>query len=209
MKKPLFLLSIVCIALLLSACSKSTLNAPSQTTSVPTAPPKPVINLSLAVLGGSIHAFDQKFGANTCCYRNGWTPPHGPYVAVEDDTYNDMTLDETSLHRVALIEIQPPLDGPTAVWSASSVTSICTAYLPPDATYQGSFEETLADMTKGGVMVYDSPLLANSLPPKDFIDRNGQPGKPGTLYVYFDYLPDANHIGSCFLDVRGNDGQRV
>lgn len=220
MKKTLLLIFLVFMALLLSAGSYTTQTTPSQTTSapttlptsaqvtkVPTAPPKPTINLNLAMLGGSIHAFDQKFGSNNCCYRNGWTSLNGPYVAVEDDTYNGLNVDETSLNRVVLIEIQPQSDGQTtnSVWSASNATSICNAYLPSDAKYQSSFLVPLADLTKGSVKVYYSTLLANSLPAKDFVNRNGKPGKPGTIYVYFDYNPDVSHIGGCYLDLQGND----
>ncbi len=220
LKKTLPLIFVAFMALLLSACgdtAQSTLPqttsvpttqpTPGQVTRVPTAPPKPTINLSLAILGGSIHAFDQKFGSNNCCYRNGWTPPNDPYVAVEDDTYNGLNVDETSLNRVVLIEIQPQSDGQTAdsVWSASNATSICNAYLPPDAKYQSSFLVPLANVTKGSVKVYLSTLLANSLPAKDFVDRNGKQGKPGTIYVYYDYHYDASHIGGCTLDLQGND----
>ena len=217
MKKTLLLIFFVLVALLLSSCGDTTQSISSQTTSAPTtqqtsaqatnvltAPPKPTISLNLAILGGSIHAFDQKFGSNNCCYRNGWTPPNGPYVAVEDDTYNGLNVDETSLNRVMLIEIQPQSDGQITdpVWSASNATSICNAYLPPDAKYQSSLLVPLADLTKGSVKVYDSTRLANSLPAKDFVNRNG---KPGTIYVYFDYSPDASHIGDCYLDLQGND----
>lgn len=220
LKKTLLLIFLAFMALLLSACGDTAQSTPPQTTivpttqptpeqvtRVPTAPPKPTINLSLAILGGSIHAFDQKFGSNNCCYRNGWTPPNGPYVAVEDDTYNGLNVDETSLNRVVLIEIQPQSDGQTTdlVWSASNATSICNAYLPPDAKYRGSFVVPLANLTKGSVKVYHSTLLANSLPAKDFVDRNGKQGKPGTIYVYFDYHYDASHIGGCILDLQGND----
>ena len=215
MKKTLILIFFVFMTLLLSACGETTQSTTSQTTfaptrqptSAPTTPPKPTINLNLAMLGGSIHAFDQKFGSNNCCYRNGWTPPSGPYVAVEDDTYNGLNVDETSLNRVVLIEIQPQPDGQTTdpVWSVSNATSICNAYLPPDAKYQSSFLVPLADLTKGSVKVYYSTLLANSLPSKDFVDRNGKQGKPGTIYVYFEYHPDASHIGGCYLDLQGND----
>jgi ABC-type Fe3+-hydroxamate transport system substrate-binding protein len=122
MKKTLLMIVTVFMVLVLSACGIITQSTPSQTTSapttqptqkiaaptiqptsaqvteVPTVPPKPVISLSLAVLGGSIHAFDQKFGSNNCCYRNGWTLPNGPYVAVEDDTYNRESGHLTFLH---------------------------------------------------------------------------------------------------------------
>lgn len=220
MKKTLIPIIFVFMALLLSACGDTTQSTPSQTTSapttqptsvlvtkVPTAPPKPTINLNLAVLGRSIHAFDQKFGSNNCCYRNGWTPPNGPYVAVEDDTYNGLNVDETSMNRVVLIEIQPQSDGQTTdpVWSALNTARIYNAYLPPDAKYQSSFLVPLADVTKGSVKVYYSALLAHSLPAKDFVDRNGKQGKPGTIYVYFDYHYDASHIGECILDLQGND----
>lgn len=220
MKKALVLIFFVCMALFLSACGDTTQSTPSQTTTAsttqptaaqvsksPTVPPKPTISLSLAILGGSIHAFDQKFGSNNCCYRNGWTPPNGPYVAVEDSTYNGLNVDETSLNRVVLVEIQPQSDGQTSdpVWNASNATSICNTYLPPDATYQSGFLVPLGDLTKGSVKEYHSTLLANSLPAKDFVDRNGKQGKPGTVYVYFDYHYDAGHIGGCYLDVQGND----
>ena len=218
--KKMLLIVFVIMTLLMSACGDTTQSTPSQTTSdpttqptservtkVPIAPTRPTINLNQAILGGSIHAFDQKFGSNNCCYRNGWTPPNGPYVAVEDDTYNGLNVDETSLNRVVLIEIQPQSDGQTTdpVWSASNATRICNAYLPPDAKYQSSFLVPLADLTKGSVKVYYSTLLANSLPAKDFVSRNGKPDKSGTIYVYFDYNPDASHIGGCYLDLQGND----
>jgi len=220
MKKTLLLIVFAFMTLLLSACGDTTQSAPSQTTSapakqptseqvtrVPTAPTKPTINLNQAILGGSIHAFDQKFGPNNCCYRNGWTPPNGPYVAVEDDTYNGLNVDETSLSRVVLIEIQPQSNGQTTdpVWSASNATSICNAYLPPDAKYKSGFLVPLANLTKGSAKVYFSTLLANSLPAKDFVDRNGKQGKPGTIDFYYDYHYDASHMGGCILDLRGND----
>ena len=35
-------------------------------------PSYPTIPASATTLGGSVVSFDKKFGANNCCYRNGW-----------------------------------------------------------------------------------------------------------------------------------------
>jgi hypothetical protein len=167
---------------------------------------KPTISLSSAILGGSINAFDKKFGSDNCCYENGWTPPNGPLVSVWDASYGRLG-DENSLQRVVRISIQPQSNGQTdtPVWSASTAATICDAYLPPDANFQFGYTVPLANLTQGYTKVYYSALLANTLPNQDFIGKDGNQGKLGLLYVYFSYNYDADHIGHCTLGVRSKD----
>ena len=171
----------------------------------PTPTPNPTIALSDAILGGSIHAFDQKFGANNCCYRNEWTPPTGPAVGVWDDTYSQWNnLDESSMNRVVRIDILPQ---GSDIWSTSQAATICDVYLPSDAKYQAEYTVPLGNLTQGSVKVYYSTLLANALPAHDFIGKDGKQGKSGTIYIYFDYSYNGGsiNIGDCVVGIKGND----
>lgn len=205
---------IVLAILLLSACGKSSQFAQAQPTSTthiiqtaltkaPTVQSQPTIGLNQAILGGSIHAFDQKFGANNCCYRNEWTPLNGPNVGVWDESYNGLNVDETSMNRVVRIYIEPQ---GSDVWNASTSANICNRYLPPDFKYQSNYTVPLGNLTSGLVKVYYSTLLANTLPVHDFIGKDGKQGKPGTIYVFFNYSYDLStvNIGYCVLGVEGN-----
>lgn len=217
--------SLLICFLLLCSCSGDSFSststyAPGQTTTVSpvatgspsstqhvTSVPQPLISLNLAILGGSIYAFDKKFGSDNCCFYTGWTPSNGPYVAVWDDSYTDLNFDETSQNRVVRISIEPQSNDPTytPAWDARAAANICNSYLPPDAIFQSGYAVFQAGATEADIEVYYSSLLAHTLPVQDFIDRRGDPGTPGLIYVYFRYNDDANHIGHCTLGVRGQD----
>ena len=81
----------------------------ASTPSSPTATPKGgVIPQGAATLGGSVFAFDKKFGANNCCFENGWTY-QGPYSQMWTGVYTGgadslRKVDERSTQRVVGVE---------------------------------------------------------------------------------------------------------
>jgi hypothetical protein len=164
--------------------------------SVPTDTPPPGIPQATAVLGGSVFAFDQRFGANNCCSENGWTY-QGPYgqmwtgVDIEQTGYGGSTakLDERSLARVMGIEIGSG-GGIETSWTMAQATAICDRFLPSDATYQKSTYVYGGSSARGIRLNYTSASLANTLPPSDFTrtDTTGtRPSPPGTFYVFYQY----------------------
>lgn len=168
----------------------------------PTATPKGgTIPQTSAVLGGSVVAFDKKFGASNCCYENGWTY-QGPYgqmwtgVYTGDSTTN---VDESSKERVFGIENSGPLLSDMNV-TLSQAKTICGSFIPPDAKYQESTQVNTHSLVQGFEFRYISASLANTLPASDFKDVNGKPTAPGTFYIFYDYgLGPTSSIGWCRL----------
>jgi hypothetical protein len=170
----------------------------------PTSTPLPTINANAAILGGSVVAFDRKFGADNCCYENGWDLANFWIGVYTDESASQRFIDEHStapVRGIRIIPRNPTWQPDEAVWSHQKAIQICSAYLPPDAVFQKTYPKMLADTVMGEIHVYSSKLLANTLPHADFTDEQGQPEQPGLFFVYYDhhYQDDADHIGYCAL----------
>lgn len=157
----------------------------------PTATPKgPTIPQTSAVLGGSVFAFDKRFGANNCCYDNGWTY-QGAYSQMWTGVYigsagSLTSVGERSTQRVVGIENAGPMVSDMS-WTMGQAKAICGSFIPPDAKYQGSSQVNTHSLIQGFELRYTSASLANTLPSNAFKDVNGKPTAPGMLYVFYDY----------------------
>src|SRR6266700_151119 len=154
----------------------------------PTPTPHPKINANAAILGGSVVAFDRKFGADNCCYLNGWDLADFWIGVSTDESASQRFIDEHSHAPVRGIRIDtrnPSGQGGEAVWNHQKAVQICSAYLPPDAVFQKTYPKMLANAVMGEIHVYSSQLLANTLPHADFTDEQEHPEQPGLLFVYY------------------------
>jgi len=153
---------------------------------------KPVgIAESKAVLGGSVFAFNNKFGDNNCCNRNGWetnTMWVGVYTA-EDSSRWYQAVGEQSHERVVGIHMKPYNtdinQAGTPVWDMPTAKRVCDMYVPPDAKLQTTYQHVYAGLVDGTIKEYYSPLLAHTLPSSDFTDANGHLEKQGLFFVFF------------------------
>lgn len=158
-------------------------------TRVPTKVPKQIstpaqqlsIANNIAVLGGTISAFDNKIGASNCCIRNGWDDGNiwvGVYTA-EDGGQWYQAVGEQSNEHVVGIYLNPyntTFSGGTPVWSSTQGKKVCYAYLPSDTKFI---------KTMNGRDEFYSSLLAHTLPSSDFTDSNNHANTPGIFYGIF------------------------
>lgn len=159
-----------------------------------------------AVLGGSISAFNNKFGDNNCCHNNGWdtnTMWVGVYTA-EDGSAWYQAVGEQSHERVVGIYINPyssSISSSDVFWTGlQAAKQVCDVYLPPDAKFQTTYQYVSTGVVIGTVNEYYSPLLAHTLPSSDFTDVNGHPEKPGLFFVFFNsYASAPSQIDHCVL----------
>src|SRR5690348_16873366 len=89
-------------------------------------------------------------------------------------------LDETSYQRVIAIDTGGWMDSELNLAMAQAKV-LCGGFLPADAKLQ----RTIA-LSFGAELRYTSVLLANTLPARDFTDKNGKATPPGTIFVYYD-----------------------
>jgi hypothetical protein len=205
----------------LSACADAggtTVSAsgatPPATASTPTATPLGgIIPQTSAVLGGSVFAFDKKFGANNCCFENGWTY-QGPYGKMWTGVYTGgpdsmTTMDESSTQRVVGVEDGGAMYAEMS-WKLTQAQSICGSFLPPDAKYHNTTFVLYDAVNVTGIEAhYTSVSLANTLPATAFTDAKGQLVPQGTFSIYYEYSfngPDHNSINRCTM---GTDEQWV
>lgn len=165
--------------------------------SVPTDTPPPGIPQATAILGGSVFAFDKRFGATNCCFENGWTY-QGPYgqiwtrIDMEQTDFGAPTknMDESSLARVIGI-LNAGVGGYGAGWTMAQAKAICESFLPPDAKYQTSAYVASGATVIGIALYYTSASLANTLPPRDFTHTdthgNNRLASLGAFYVFYGY----------------------
>src|SRR6478735_391659 len=132
----LTILTMLALPGILSACSQGE----HLTAIYPTAAPlkQPNIPQSATTLGGSVVSFDKKFGANNCCFENGWTY-QGPYGQMWTGVYTGSSdsltnVDESSTQRVVGIETGGVMYAEMS-WILTQATTICGSFLPPDAKY--------------------------------------------------------------------------
>lgn len=189
----------------LSACADAggTQISDNPPLSAPTVAPKGgTVPQSAVVLGGSMLAFNNKFQPIAQLDDGfGWTY-RGPYgglhtTAFAGDTGPD--YDEVSTHRVFGID-NSRFDAP---WTVTQAKTFCTSFIPADAKLTGatnlSFGKSLA---QGFVQYYSSVSLANTLPPKDFVDAKGKALTPGTFFIYYNYpynRPNNRVVDGCVL----------
>ena len=191
----------------ISPSSQHLTTAPTQKASTPQVAAPASIDENAAVLGGSIFAFDNKFGSNNCCNRNGWdthTAWIGAYTAEHGSGWYQ-AVGEQSHERVVGIYINPYGDSTGSLASTTwpglqAAKQVCNAYLPSDATLQTTYQHTFAGNVDGSVNEYYSSLLARTLPSGDFTDVNGHPEKPGLFFVFFHgYGSTPSQIDYCVL----------
>jgi hypothetical protein len=183
------------------ALSTPTARAPAATST----PTKPTIPQNAVLLGGSVFAFDKKFGASNCCYRNGWDyqGPYGTMWTGVDTTHTvAINVDESSTDRVIAVENGGNLDGLLNVTLAQG-KAICGSFLPADAKLHTTTTVYLGNLADGLEDQYTSTLLANTLPPDDFADKNGKAMPPGTFSIFYNYSysgsSSAPLVGQCTL----------
>jgi hypothetical protein len=209
-------IELMFIALLLvcslSACADargttaSGATPPATATTAPATPRGGIIPKSSAVLGGSVFAFNKKFGASNCCFENGWTY-QGPYSQMWTGVYtggpNSLTnVDERSTQRVVGIENGGVMYAEMS-WTLAQAQSICGSFLPPDAKYHNTTLVLYEAVNVTGFEAhYTSVSLANTLPASAFTDAKGQPAPPGTFSIYYEYSfngPNHNSINRCAM----------
>lgn len=202
----LLLTILTMLALLgtLSACSQGE----HLTAIYPTAAPlkQPNIPQSATTLGGSVVAFDTKFGASNCCFENGWTH-QGPYGQLWTGVYTGSpnsvrNVDERSSQRVVGIENGGAMYAEMS-WTVTQAKTICGSFLPPDAKFNTTTLVRYESVNVTGIEAhYTSVSLANTLPPSAFTDAKGQSTPPGTFYVYYEYSfngPNHDSINRCTI----------
>jgi hypothetical protein len=169
--------------------TQATQQPATQPTTLPTVQPTRVstptqqllIANNMAVLGGTISAFDNIIGASNCCTRNGWDDGNnwvGVYTA-EDGNQWYQAVGEQSNEHVVGIYLSPyntTFNGGTPVWSSTQAKKVCNAYLPSDTKFI---------KTVNGRDEYYSLLLAHTLPSSDFTDSNNHTNTPGIFYGIF------------------------
>ena len=179
----------------------------ASTPPTPTATPNGgVIAQGSAILGGSVFAFDKKFGANNCCFENGWTYL-GPYGQMWTGVYTGSTdslrnVDESSTQRVAGVENGGPMYAEMS-WTLTQAKTICGGFLPLDATYHNTTLVRYDIVNVTGIEAhYTSVSLANTLPASAFTNAKGQPAPPGTFSIYYEYSfngPNHDSINRCTM----------
>lgn len=218
-------IELMFIALLLicslSACADAGGTTPSASSATPPAPASTptatprggIIPQTSAVLGGSAFAFDKKFGANNCCFENGWTY-QGPYGQMWTGVYTGSidslkNVDESSTQRVVGIENGGVMYAEMS-WKLTQAQSICGSFLPPDAKYHNTTLVLYDAVNVTGIEAhYTSVSLANTLPASAFTDAKGQLAPQGTFSIYYEYSfngPNHNSINRCTM---GTDEQWV
>jgi hypothetical protein len=192
----LALLTLLTLLGSLSACGVTT---------IIDAPPPPIPQ-SAVTLGGSVFAFDKKYGASNCCYLNGWTY-QGPFgqkmwTGVNTDhTLGGSALDESSSQRVIDIENYGPISSSMNI-TMTQAKSLCGSFLPSDAQLQHTITVSRGGVAAGSELTYTSTLLANTLPTSDFTDKDGKVTPPGTFFVNYDYSyirPSGPLVAGCGL----------
>jgi hypothetical protein len=224
-QRPRLLLTILALLTMstllgsLSACAADTAiysSPPNITITTPVTTPTPsvpTIAQSAVTLGGSVVAFDKKFGANNCCFENGWDykGPYGQmwtgvYIGSPDSLRN---VDERSPQRVVGIENGGAMYAEMS-WTLTQAKTICGSFLPPDAKYHSTTLVRYEAVNVTGFEAhYTSVSLANTLPASAFTDAKGQPTPPGTFSIYYEYSfngPNHNSINRCTM---GTDEQWV
>ncbi len=166
----------------------------------PTATPVPTISINAATLGGSVKAFDNKFGDNNCCREDGWDY-QGPFGATWTGVYaGDSNFDWLSNSRVFGVLTEPQPSGQS--WDASQTGTMQSQFMPSDAVLKSTQPAYLGNLVEGQEKTYFSALLAHTLPASDFKDNSGNLVQPGTVYVYLhfaDYGNDSSHFDQCAL----------
>jgi hypothetical protein len=89
-------------------------------------------------------------------------------------------VDETSTQRVIAIDNGGWMDSELNL-TVTQAKILCGSFLPADAQLQ----RTIA-LSFGTELRYTSVLLANTLPARDFTDKNGKATPLGTIFVYYD-----------------------
>lgn len=202
----LFLAVLAVLSLLIGLCACATDTATQ--TSVPPAdatavtiptPAVPIIAQNAITLGGSVVAFDNKFGAGNCCFENGWTyqGPFGQQIwtGVNTDHTIASNVDEGSTQRVIDIENSGPQLSDMNLTLAQA-KSLCGGFMPADAKLQHTITASW-----GTELLYTSTLLANTLPASAFVYKDGVVAPAGTIFMYYeDSLSGPNNtIGHCGL----------
>jgi hypothetical protein len=199
---------MLAVLAILSACaSESTPPAGANSAPTPTVTPsKPTVLASAVTLGGSVVAFDKKFGANNCCFENGWTY-QGPYGQMWTGVYTGSpdslrNVDESSTQRVVGVEDGGAMYAEMS-WTLTQAKTICGSFLPPDAKYHTTTLVRYEAVNVTGFEAhYTSVSLANTLPASAFTDAKGQPAPPGTFSIYYEYSfngPNHDSINKCAI----------
>ena len=184
----------------LSACGAGDSTARPSLTSAPTSTPsEPTIAQNALTLGGSVVAFDNKFGAGNCCFENGWTYQGSfgqqMWTGVNTDHTVASNVDEGSPQRVIDIENSGPQLSDMHLTLAQAKT-LCGGFLPAGAKLQHSITASW-----GTELLYSSTLLANTLPASAFVYKDGAAAPAGTIFMYYEdsLSGPTNTIGHCGL----------
>lgn len=196
----LVILALLTVLSSLSACADDTTRRASVPpgTTTPT-PSNSTIAQNAITLGGSVVAFDTKFGAGNCCFENGWTyqGPFGQQMWTGVNTGHTIAsnVDEGSMQPVIDIENSGPQLSDMRLTLAQA-KSLCGGFLPADAKLQHSITESW-----GSELLYTSTLLANTLPTSAFVYKDGAAAPAGTIFMYYEdsLSGPTNTIGHCGL----------
>lgn len=177
----------------------------TKTTPTPSAP---TVSQNAVTLGGSVAAFDKKFGANNCCFENGWTY-QGPYGQLWTGVYTGSidslrNVDESSTQRVVGIENGGAMYAEMS-WTLTQAKTICGNFLPPDAKYHSTTLVLYNAVNVTGIEAhYTSVSLTNTLPASVFTDAKGRPAPPGAFSIYYEYSfngPNHDSINRCTMGI--------
>lgn len=158
--------------------TRSSISTPSTVSAVTISPQS-------STLGGDLSAFDKKYGPayrednTTALYQNA-TYQFTLFVVTDGQPGELVSIHD----RIVSIDAYQ-LEG-EPVWDLKTVQHICGAFMPTDS----KFIKDVTGSAKGEVLhIYESQLLANTLPSRDFvissrnIHLNGQSVEPGLFTV--------------------------
>lgn len=176
-----------------AAPTQGATSQPSQPTSNPATQTTTGINpgVNSPILGGNLSAFTAKYGQP----NNHSVPASGLY---HFKRYAGSSLDFLIINtdladgsayasRVESLTIQA-----LTPWSQQDATTVCAAFLPPDAVYKQQI-----NLIYGYDNIYFSASLAQLFPASAFVDVNGKQVQAGLFDVEYLYQHGTKNIVSC------------
>lgn len=175
-------------------------NPTSPATSSPT--PSPAAgDAGPAIIGGTLEAFEAKFGAPndhsdpSVFMYHFWRCGQALDCVIVTTDYLDGATAALAHRIIHVIVAHPDSSGP---WTKSEAEAYCRTFAPNDLRYV----KTIPDVSGGTGydIVYYSPTLAKIFPAKDFTDTNNNVTQDGSLDIEYLYAGDnPDQIDSCDL----------
>jgi hypothetical protein len=143
------------------------------------APPGAPSPITAATFGGTIAAFQAKYGdpqpAGSETSSQWKVTINGMHVLIS--VTPDAEQDSDGQDHIIAMTIGP--DG--GAWTQAIADQVLPTFLPGDATYQK--EQNISGA--GLAHLYQSPELGETFPASDFVDAQGNPVTPGAFWASF------------------------